>query len=452
MNRTVVAIAGQVGRISIERPVTNQPKIESGSGVGIIHFGACLILIPVHESVPIGIYVKEVEIHSAEVPVDLGQVEPAQSIVPVLVMLPDFISLRIAVSGSVHENLKIIAPALFNGQGEVTVAIDKSLSRRGAAVGFEGPNDGGAVDHSVVTDGAGYGGKVGLRTWVKRCPIGCIRSAVPVAVYRRAQAPFLREVMHDFGPLARTQETVVDNDFGNIQSHLVGASVIKEHDLVGGTENARFGSGRAEVTLQVVLGVVLVEGDPVVVAGVNLHGGFSGTRGVRNQVTVGIRGRIPKEKFVAVGPVERGSVNPEQIVPTYGIRVCHDVWVVTSEIIPGVILPDHEHAHSRVGRIEVQKIRIGVDRSAHVLKSLGFLGGDGMGKDATCCIDRFVGGPCGKEVVGVSTQILPGGNRIPIAEGGVVGFVDVSGIHPKPKVGNFRGRGNGCGAFQDLTC
>ena len=67
--------------------------------------------------------------------------------------------------------------------------------------------------------------------------------------------------MHDFGPLARTQETVVDNDFGNVQSHLVGASVIKEHDLVGGTENARLGSGRAEVTLQVGLGVVLVEGD-----------------------------------------------------------------------------------------------------------------------------------------------------------------------------------------------
>ena len=100
-----------------------------------------------------------------------------------------------------------------------------------------------------------------------------------------------------------------------LQSHLVGASVIKEHDLVGGTENARLGSGRAEVTLQVGLGVVLVEGDPVVVAGVNLHGGFSGTRGVRNQVTVGMRGRIPKEKFVAVGPVERGSVNPNRSSP-----------------------------------------------------------------------------------------------------------------------------------------
>ena len=53
-----------------------------------------------------------------------------------------------------------------------------------------------------------------------------------------------------------------------------------------------------------------------------------------------------------------------------------------------------------------------------------------MGKDATCCIDRFVGGSGGKEVVGVSTQILPGGNRIPVAEGGVVGFVNVCGIEP----------------------
>ena len=364
MNRTEVAIARQVGRITVERPVTDQPKIQSGSGVGVIHFGACLILVPVHESVPIGIYVKKVEIHSAEVPVDLGQVEPAQSIVPVLVMLPDFVALNVPISGSVHEDLEVIAPALFHSQGKVAVAVGKSLGRRCAAVGFESPNDGRTVDHSIVTDGAGHVGEVGLRTWVERCPIGCVYRAVPVAVHGRAQAPFLREVMHDFGPLAHTQETVVDNDFSSVQSHLVGASVIKEHDLVGGTENARLGSGRAEVTLQVGLGVVLVEGDPVVVAGVNLQGGFSGTCGVRNQVTVGVRGRIPKEKFVAVGPVERSSVNPEQIVPIYGIRVYHGVWIVASEIIPGVILPDHEDAYSRVGRIDIQKIRIGVDRSA----------------------------------------------------------------------------------------
>ena len=57
-----------------------------------------------------------------------------------------------------------------------------------------------------------------------------------------------------------------------VQGHLVGAILMKEHDLVGETSRMPdLAPAGTEVTLQVGLGVVLVEGDPVFVAGVNLR-------------------------------------------------------------------------------------------------------------------------------------------------------------------------------------
>ena len=95
-----------------QKDTTQLNRNLAGSGIGIILVCARKVLLPVGESIAVIITVKQIEINPAEVAIHLGQVETSQRTIPIANVFPDFVSLRISVSGSVDKYLKIISCTL----------------------------------------------------------------------------------------------------------------------------------------------------------------------------------------------------------------------------------------------------------------------------------------------------------------------------------------------------